>query len=642
MKINLILITISTILILATGISQTLTPPTPANVLNTSYPDGKPHTFSFGGKNGEAFLLDNTEIQLRSGEMHPQRIPKQYWQQRIKMAKAMGLNTIAFYTMWNGFENKDGSFDFKTGSNDIATFLKTCQQEKMWVLFRPGPYICGEWDFGGIPSRLLKHPKLKIRTLSDKNFMTAQTKYLKAIAKIARPYLVKNGGPILMTQLENEYGSYQRKERSYMLWLKQFWTKQGFGPFYTSDGAGKRYLEKVTLPEVAVGLDPGKNDRAWAIARKYNPKVPIFSSETYPGWLRHWGEGNWRPTNLEKVVNWYMQNGKSFNIFVIHGGTNFAFTAGANSGGKGGYRADLTSYDYGSPINEQGHATKEYHKLRKIIAKYTQPNIPLTKLAAEPQAMEIKQFTPIKIAGIWDRFPNPKPLANNAMWFEAWEQNQGLAVYTTTIPAGEATTFTYKHLNDYGQVYLDGKLIKTIIRHKGGKKCVQIPKRTKPTKLEILVEGMGHINFSIAMETDRKGLYGNLKLGNTPLNNWKISPLPLNSKNITTAPKINTPSKRQGSHFRATINIKTTPKDTFFDMSKQGKGFVWVNGHNLGRYWNIGPQLRLYCPASWLKKGKNIIDIIDLEQNTPRPIRGCKTRNYNMKNKKTRNADNVW
>lgn len=611
-------------------------------VMNQSRPDGKMHQFSFGGKDGESFLLDGKPLQIRSGEMHPQRIPKEYWRQRIQMAKAMGLNTIAFYTMWNDFEQPDGSFDFKTDKRDIGGFMKICQEEGMWVLFRPGPYICGEWDFGGIPSRLLKDPKLKIRTLEDKRFMDAQEKYLRAIAPVAKPFLAAHGGPILMTQLENEYGSYGRNGREYMIWLRDFWTKQGFGPFYSSDGAGKRYLEKVTLPGVAVGLDPGKHEGAWTVARKYNPGVPIFSSETYPGWFRHWGEGNWRPTNLEKVTKWYMETGKSFNFFVLHGGTNFGFTAGANNGGKGGYRADLTSYDYGSPIDEQGHATKEYWKLRKIIGDALAKNGTLPKPPAGPPSMEISDFTPKRLSGLWDLFPEAKPVSADAMWFEAWEQNQGLAVYSTTIPAGPATQFTYENMNDYGQVYLDGQLLKTIVRHKGGKKIVDIPARKKPASLEILVEGMGHINFHLDMERDRKGLFGKLKLGDQVLNDWNVAPLPLSSKRITSAKTLATPSMRPGSHFRARIIIKGKPSDTFFDMAKQGKGMIWVNGHNLGRYWNIGPQLRLFCPASWLKSGENIIDIVDFELTKPRPIRGCKTRNYDMKNKATRNLDNEW
>lgn len=188
----------------------------------------------------------------------------------------MGLNTIAFYVFWNDHEQPDGSFDFKTGNRDLAAFLKLCQEEGMWVLFRPGPYVCGEWDLGGLPHYLLKDPKAKLRTTEDAKFMKAQARYLEAVARVAEPFLAKNGGPILMTQLENEYGSYQRKDPKYMEWLKTFWTRKGFGPFYTSDGAGEHYLKGVTLPGVAVGLDPGLNDGHWKIANKCNPGRPCL------------------------------------------------------------------------------------------------------------------------------------------------------------------------------------------------------------------------------------------------------------------------------------------------------------------------------------------------------------------------------
>lgn len=611
-------------------------------VTNPARPDGKKHEFSFGGEDGGTFLLEGKPIQIRSGEMHPQRIPKEYWTHRVRMAKAMGLNTIAFYVMWNDFERADGSFDFTTGNRDIAEFLRICREEGMWVLFRPGPYVCGEWDFGGIPSKLLKHADLKIRTVKDERFMAAQTRYLEAVAEVAKPYLASNGGSILMTQLENEHGSYQRKDRDYMLWLKDFWTKAGFGPFYTSDGATERHLSDVVLPGVAVGLDPGENDSHWAVARKMNPGVPVFSSETYPGWLRHWGEGNWSPSNKKRVMEWYMNTGKSFNLFMLHGGTNFGFTAGANNGGKGGYEPDLTSYDYGSPINEQGKATPEYGELRAVISSYLPEQGNLPEPPAVPAAMAIADFTPKRLAGLWDLLPPGKSIKPDAMWFEAWDQNQGMAVYGCELPAGPAAKFTFEQLNDYGQIYLDGKRLATFDRRKGSPKSVDLPARDKPAILEVLVEGMGHINFSIGMESDRKGLFGKMKLDGAELNNWQVFPLPLLADAVTGASEVKIPSARPGSQFRGQFTLTEKPADTFFDMSKYEKGTIWVNGHNLGRYWSVGPQLRLYCPASWLKQGVNTVDIVDLELTEPRPVRGCVERNYDMKNAASRNANNEW
>lgn len=620
---------------------------TPAPGLdNVMKPDGKPHTFGFGGPDNSLFMLDGKPFQIRAGEIHPQRIPKEYWRHRIRMVKAMGLNTISFYTMWNDLERADGTFDFESGSRDIAQFIKLCQEEGMWVLFRPGPYICGEWDFGGIPPSLLKYPDLKIRTTKDPRFMEAQTRYLKAIAEVARPHLVQNGGPIILTQLENEYGSWQRKEHDYMVWLKNFWEKEGFGPFYTSDGASDHHLKDAVLPGVAVGLDPGENDRAWAVANKNNPNVPVMSGESYPGWLRHWGEGNWAPSNKVGALKWFMGNGRSFNLFMLHGGTNFGFTAGANNGGAGKYQPDLTSYDYGSPINEQGGAAKEYPIYRELIASYLPENARPGQPPAPIPAMEIIPFTPERIAGLWDRLPAEKPVDapdGKLPYFESFGQNQGLAVYSVTIPAGEAGKFTFENLNDYGLVHLDGKLIHTVDRRLGRPKSLVIPARDKPAKLEVLVEGMGHINFHIDMERDRKGLFGATKFNDANLTDWTLRPLPLNDADIVGKSPVSAPdTNHPGSHFRAVVKLDGEPKDTFLDMSKYTKGVVWVNGHNLGRYWHIGPQLRLFCPATFLKKGDNVIDIVDLELSEPRPIRGCVERNYDLKNAATRNANNEW
>jgi len=606
------------------------------------------HTFSFGGPHGRQFLLDGKQFQIRSAEMHPQRIPKKYWHHRIRMAKAMGCNTIAFYTFWNDFEQADGSFDFKNGNRDIATFISICAEENMWVLFRPGPYVCGEWDFGGLPYYLLKDPNAKLRTLDDPNFMKAQERYLKAIAKVAKPFLVQNGGPILMTQLENEFGSYARKhETKYMQWLKDFWTAEGFGPFYTSDGAADHYLRGVVLPGVAVGLDPGENDKAFNIAYRNNPGVPVFSSEIYPGWLRHWGEGNWRSTNKNKLIEWFMENKYSFNMFVFHGGSSFGFTSGANNshhkGEEDSYKPDLTSYDFGAPCNEQGSPTKEYYQYRKIIAGYLK-DVTLPEVPPPVPSMQVAAFTPRFIAPIKSLCaPALKETFANPPYFEKFDQNQGMAIYKTTIPAGPEAILEYAFFHDYGYVFVDGKLIHTVDRRtdfQSNRKKIKIPARNKPVTLEIWVEAMGHTNFHISMENDRKGLYGKVLLDKKPLKNWTVEPLPLDAKSVTHV-KTARHDGMPGGVFKGSFKVKKVA-DTFIDMSKYTKGTVYINGFNLGRYWNIGPQLRLYCPATLLKRGTNTITIVELVQSDARFVRGCKERNYNMNNVKSQNNNNAW
>lgn len=606
--------------------------------------------------NDGIFVLDGKPFQIRGGEIHPQRIPREYWDHRIKMCKAMGLNTIAFYTMWNDFEQADGSFDFKTGNRDIAAFLQLCQDNGMWVLFRPGPYVCGEWDFGGLPAYLLKEKDAKIRTIKDKNFMAAQTRYLKAIAKVAEPFRAQNGGPILMTQIENEHGSWPRKDPEYLRWLKDFWTKRGFTPIYMSDGAGDHFLRGMIYPDkdVCIGLDPGQNDGAWRVANKYNPGVPVFSSETYPGWLRRWGEGNWTPTNLSGSIKWFMETGRSFSVFPVHGGTNFGFTAGANNDPRtgGDYHTDLTSYDYGSPINEQGNPTKEYYQYREIIGNALKGKEKLPPIPKPIPSIEIRDFTPRFFANLRDN-TETFPFRNggkfkDAPYFEVFGQNQGLAFYRTRVPAGAAGTLDFDGIHDYAHIYLDGKLIATVDRRMK-KQPVAVPAREKAAELEIMVEGMGHINYGGKMESDRKGIVGEVRLDGKALKNWTVVPKTLSADSVADAKKAESQDKSvPGGHFRGTFNLSKVG-DTFLDMSKWGKGVLYVNGHNLGRYWSqtmdgkpVGPQLRLYCPAPFLKRGKNVVDVVELELSEPRPIRGCKERNYDMNDVKTKNMNNQW
>ncbi|MFO1490041.1 MAG: beta-galactosidase [Kiritimatiellia bacterium] len=621
----------------------------PAGVDNTIVPDGQPHSFTFGGPDHSQFLLDGTPFQIRSAEIHPQRIPPEYWRHRLRQARAMGLNTISIYLMWAGFEQPDGTFDFQTGGNQLGKFLETCREEKIWVLLRPGPYVCAEWDFGGIPNRLLKDPDARIRTLSDRNYLAGATAYLKRVAEICRPHQARNGGPILMVALDNEFGSWpRRQERNYLEWLRDFWKTEGFGPFFTCDGPSDAYLAGVTLPGVAVGLDPGENEEAFACARKHAVDAPVFCSEIYPGWLRHWGEGNWEPSDKTAVVDWLMKQGYSFSFYVLQGGTSFGFTAGANNFGTG-FEPSVTSYDFGAPLDEQGRVTKAFHDYRAVIARHLPPGSAPPPVEPDIPALDIPAFTPVRIAGLWDRVPaRPFTRLEQPACFESFDQNQGMAVYTTTVPAGPAARLQWTHLHDYAHFYLDGRFLGPLDRRVGPDPFLTLPARDAPAELEILVESMGHINYTthknsdIGMEFDRKGLFGPVTLAGAPLTGWSIRALPLLPSDLVGADPVPQPSSRRGSHFRATFTLEDAPKDTFFDMSRYGKGVVWVNGRNLGRYWHVGPQFRLYCPAGWLKQGENVIDILDLEKLEPGPIRGCRERNFGPVNRETRNLDNQW
>jgi beta-galactosidase len=577
------------------------------------------HSFSLS-KND--FLLDGKPFQIISGEMHPARIPQEYWRHRIQMAKAMGCNTIAVYVFWNYHETSPGVFDFTTGNHNIAQFINICKEEHMWVLLRPGPYVCGEWDFGGLPFWLLKTPDIKVRCM-DTRYMEALSRYVAHLSAQVKPLLCTNGGPIIMTQVENEYGSYGN-DKTYIKTLHNLWLKNGINvPFYTADGATPYMLEAGNVEGAAIGLDSGISDEDFEKANNQNPNVPAFSSETYPGWLTHWKEKWAKPdTNgLKKDITYLLVHHRSFNLYVIHGGTNFGFTAGSNAFSATQFQPDITSYDYDAPINEQGQATAKYFMLRSLIAKYVKYKIP-----AVPKAVETISIAPINLksfTSIWQQLPVPF-LSPQPVPMEHYGQNQGLMLYRTKLIGHKKGMLTITEPHDYAMVFVDGKFIDTIYRD-GGKWTIKLPEvSTKEPVLDILVEGMGHINFAQYM-MDRKGITDRVTLNGMTLMNWQIFPLPMD-ENFVRALKPLQPKadNDKGTFFKGDFTLSHVG-DTYFDLSNYSKGMVYINGHNLGRYWNTGPQQRLYCPASWLKKGANQIIVFDFHQSAAQTVSGKTT-----------------
>jgi hypothetical protein len=573
------------------------------------------HTFALAG---DDFLLDGKPFQIISGEMHPARIPDAYWRQRIRMAKAMGCNTVAVYVFWNYHETAEGRFDFTSGSHDIARFMRICQEEGLWVLLRPGPYVCAEWDFGGLPPYLLRIPDLRVRCL-DPRYMAAAERYIRALARVVKPLQASEGGPILMVQIENEYGSYGN-DRNYLERLRKVWQEAGIHtPFYTADGATTTMLEAGTLPGAAVGLDPGTSNAQFELARRMNPGVPVFASEIYPGWLTHWGEPWQRPDigPVLKQLQTLLDNHRSFNLYLVHGGTNFGFWAGANSGGKG-YEPDVTSYDYDAPVNEQGRATAKYQALRALLGRYQVGGAALPEIPAPIPAIAVPPVAMRAYASIWGNLPapvasvQPRPM-------ETFGQYHGLMVYETTLVGQKSGALLITELHDYATVFVDGHYIGKLDR-RAGEQTIALP-RTQNAKpvLTILVEAMGRINFAQSM-IDRKGITDRVTLGGMTLMNWRVYPLPLDDDFIARLPEGKV-DERPGVFFRGSFDL-TEPADTFLDLSGYRKGIVWVNGHNLGRYWDIGPQKRLYCPAPWLRAGRNEIVVLDLHQLEPTTVAG--------------------
>ncbi|HNY90443.1 MAG TPA: beta-galactosidase [bacterium] len=582
------------------------------------------HTFALGTSE---FLMDGKPFQIISGELHPARIPASHWQHRIRMARAMGCNTISVYLFWNYHEQEEGIYDFTTGNRDLAQFFRLVQAEGMWLIIRPGPYVCAEWDLGGIPPWLLRIPDIKFRCM-DPRYMQAVERYIGELAKVIRPFQITDGGPLLMIQIENEYGSYGN-DRNYLFRLRELWQQNGMVvPTFTGDGATTYMLEAGSLPGSAVGLDSGDSEEGFALAARMNPGVPVFSSETYPGWLTHWGE-EWarRDTpGLLKEVKWLMDSKKSFNFYVIHGGTNFGYTAGANSGRKG-YEPDVTSYDYDAPITEQGAATPKYHALRDLITSYLPKGKKLPPVPAPVPTIELASFILQPFTSLWDNLPEPVDSVQPKT-FEAYGQDYGFILYKTELIGHKSGRLTVTDVHDYATVFLNGSYIGTLDRREKIH-SIELPEsQVEKPVLEILVEGMGRINFAQEL-IDRKGITDRVTLNGMTLMNWQVCKLPMDNKFIANLRSTATPGKKPGLFFKGSFELTRDSGaagcDTYIDLSAYTKGLVWINGHNLGRYWNIGPQQRLYCPAEWLLEGINEIIVFDLHETEPQAIAGAST-----------------
>ena len=587
-------------------------------------PDGKPRRFELARQH---FLLDGAPFQIRSGEMHPARIPAEYWLHRIRMAKAMGLNTIAIYLMWNYFESEPGQFDFTTERRDFVRFINLCQQEGMWVYLRPGPYVCAEWDLGGLPAYLLRDPSIRVRTKDDARYMQAVQRYMDAVAPKIAPWMASRGGPILMVQIENEYASFGH-DLAYLQRLQSMWQKHGIeGPFSVADGLGQIQKTGTYVPGAALGLD---GDTDFAAAQALAGEMPVWMSEGYPGWLTHWGDPDFQSGNYEPTLRRLLAEGRSFNMYVVHGGTNFGFTAGANARDDyANFEPVITSYDYGAPINERGEATPNYHAFRKLIAGHTSHAIPEPPQA--PPTMHFPDVMAHPFASVWDNLPLPSRMVKKADPNEIlFAQNQGMVVYRKTLSNGGMLNM--EGLRDYGTVFCDGKYLDYVSRvNKPGlhvKNYVDIPPPANGAGaiVDILVDSFGHVGYGQAMY-DFKGIVGAVTLDGDELHDWQAHSLPIDEAYVAGLPpmRADSPSKqRPGMFFKAVLKLDKLG-DCYIDMSEWDKGYLWVNGKLLGRYWRIGPQQRLYCPASWLSRGRNELLVFDMHLVTPTAIR-CSDR----------------
>jgi len=557
------------------------------------------HTFALGTND---FLLDGQRLQIRCGEVHAARVPREYWRQRLKMCKAMGLNTVCAYLFWNLHEPRPGEFNWSDQADDVE-FCKIAQEEGLWVILRPGPYSCAEWEMGGTPWWLLKNADIKLRS-RDPRYLAAARNYLLEVGRKMGPMQITHGGAILMVQVENEYAFYGN-DSEYMGAIRQDLIDAGFNvPLFAcnSPSIATNGFRADLFQAGNFGSDPAGNFKK---LRELQPVGPLICSEFYPGWFDTWGQphhyGNTDRylTDLKTMLDM----DASFSIYMAHGGTTFGLWSGCDSP----FKPDTSSYDYDAPISEAGWTTAKFFKTRALLTQYLLPGETVPEPPAKNPTMTLAPVTLAETAPLLQNLP--KAISDDQPQnMEAYDQGYGCILYRTTIPAGPAATLEAATVHDFGFVFVDGKRAGIFDRRSGNFR-LSLPERSQAARLDILVEPMGRVNFGEGM-VDRKGLIAPVKLNTAVLSDWKIYRLPLDRKMLGKLKWKHQPATGP-AFWRGTFTLEE-PGDTFLDLHNWGKGDLWVNGHCLGRYWNIGPTQTAYLPGCWLHAGQNEIVILDL------------------------------
>lgn len=563
---------------------------------------------NFEARDGR-FFYNGSEMRIISGSIHYFRVVPEYWRDRLEKLKACGFNTVETYVPWNLHEPQPDIYNFD-GMADIEGFIKLAQELGLLVIVRPSPFICAEWDFGGLPSWLLKDRNMRLRC-GYKPFLDRVDKYYDILLKIMKPLLCTNGGPIIAMQIENEYGSYGN-DKEYLQYIEKGLIKRGVDVLlFTSDGASDLMLRGGTLPNILKTANFGsKADEAFKKLREYEKNGPLMCTEFWIGWFDQWGnEHHTREAkDVAEVFEEILKAGSSVNFYMFHGGTNFGFYNGANYFDK--YDATVTSYDYGSLLSEDGEPTDKYYLVKDLISKYH--NVPEVKFStniSKKSYGEIRMTEGSELLAILTSITEPvySPYVQS---MEEVGQDYGFILYRTEIEGPwKSCSMTLMDMHDRAQIFVNGQYKGTIHRN-DCKKDIVLDFEEGSNKLDILVENMGRINYGPYLK-DFKGISDNVKLEYQFHYGWQIYPLPLN--NIEAIKFHDLPvevQKDKPMFYRASFNIEEVG-DTFLDLEGWTKGVVFINGFNIGRYWNIGPQKRLYVPGPLLKEGMNEIVIFE-------------------------------
>ena len=584
------------------------------------------------------FVLDGQPFQVLAGEMHYPRIPRELWRDRMQKLKSLGLNTLTTYVFWNAHEPQPGQFEF-SGNLDVAAYIRTAQEEGLWVNLRPGPYVCAEWDGGGIPAWVLSDPDIEPRSL-DERYMRPVRSWLKRLGQELAPLMLSAGGPIILTQVENEYGSYG-SDPAYMRASYEALRAASFdGVFYTADGAA--VMAGGILPGLPAGINFGTFDKAeaeFATRAHHRSEGPFFCSELWGGWFDHFGEihSSVASAPLISSLQWMLERGYSINFYMLHGGTSFGFSAGANYPKGGPYQPDISSYDYDAILDEAGRPTPKYEAVKTVLARYL-PARRFAKLPPPERGIEIPRLHLRACAPLAQLLGSPVH-AEQPLTLEALHQNHGLLLYRHHADRALNGDLDLGEVRDYALISAAGEHLGTLDRRLG-ESTLQIS-CPAGAPLDVLVDTLGHVNYGSQLGKDQKGLMGLPRLrrpqltrpdlNGAPLKGWEHYGLPLDDiSRLQFSGGASAASATAREHFagpafyRGTFTIAQTGY-TFLDLRGWGKGYVWINGHNLGRYWSVGPQRALFVPAPWLEAGENEVIVLDLHSGGERTLAGDKT-----------------
>lgn len=557
------------------------------------------------------FYLNGEKIQIISGSIHYFRIVPEYWRDRLEKLKMLGCNTVETYIAWNFHEKEKGVFDF-SGERDIAGFIKIAQELGLWVILRPSPYICAEWEFGGLPWWLLKEDGMQLRC-NYAPFLGHVREYYERLFQIIAPLQITEGGPVIMMQVENEYGSYGN-DKEYLKYLRDLMIEFGCRvPLVTSDGPSKDMLNCGQVDGVCQTVNFGSKGKQQltVLKNKVVEDQPLMCMEFWVGWFDSWGapehmggDTQQHARDLEEILDM-----GHVNIYMFIGGTNFGFTNGSNYYQK--LTPDVTSYDYDALLTEDGQITPKYEAFKEVISRYTQ--IPEVKLSMD---IRRKGYGTLKAERSTGLFPNLTNLtaAVNGLSPQSMEklgQGYGYILYENSLEnTGDMAAVRLLGANDRASIFVDEKPVLTLYDKELLEEYVFEKPVPKGEKLSVLVENMGRVNYGYQMEKQRKGIDGNVLVNGHQLYYWKQYCLPMEDLSGLDFGK----PLAEGTPGFYEFTFETgEPGDTFLDFTGWGKGCVLVNGFNIGRFWEIGPQKRLYIPAPLLKKGKNTILIFETE-----------------------------